>query len=212
MSLVFESTAAALAPRRFLALGDSYTIGEGVPEAARWPNQLATALNDAGIAFAEPTIIARTGWTTDELNAAIDAAVEAGALQPPFDLVSLLIGVNNQYRGRSADDYGREFEALLRRALKFANDQPERVFVVSIPDWGVTAFGDADPRGAAQIGQEIDAFNAVAQSIAVRLQVVNIDITPISRKHPTWLVADQLHPDQRQYRAWADAVLARLRR
>lgn len=212
MSLVFESTGVALAPRRFLALGDSYTIGEGVPAAARWPNQLATALSDAGIAFAEPTIVARTGWTTDELNTAIDAAVAAGELHPPFDLVSLLIGVNNQYRGRSVADYEREFEALLRRALSFAGDQPQRVFVVSIPDWGVTAFGHADSRGAAQIGQEIDAFNAAAQAIAARHQVVYIDITQISRDHPDWLVADQLHPDQRQYRAWADAALAQLRR
>ncbi|AVP99127.1 lysophospholipase [Ahniella affigens] len=212
MSLVFESTAGAAAPRRFLALGDSYTIGEGVSVAARWPNQLIAALDAGGTQFAEPTVIARTGWTTDELDAAIDDALAQGTISPPYDLVSLLIGVNNQYRGRPVSDYEREFAALLQRALHFAGKQPQRVFVMSIPDWGVTAFGAADPRGTRQIGDEIDAFNEAARAVATRLQVAYIDITPISRQNPTWLVADQLHPDQRQYQAWADAALAHLRR
>ncbi|HEU0013481.1 MAG TPA: GDSL-type esterase/lipase family protein, partial [Longimicrobium sp.] len=136
---------------RFLALGDSYTIGEAVAEAERWPVRLAALLRERGMDVADPEIIARTGWTTDELSAAIDERDPQG----PYALVSLLIGVNNQYRGRSADEYRGEFAALLRRAIAFAGGDAGRVIVLSIPDWGVTPF--AEGRDRAAIAAEIDA-------------------------------------------------------
>ncbi|MBK5260447.1 MAG: SGNH/GDSL hydrolase family protein, partial [Thermoanaerobaculia bacterium] len=123
---------------RFLALGDSYTIGEAVPESERWPVQLANALRARGIDVNGPQIIAKTGWTTDELNAAIDAADPRG----PFDLVTLLIGVNNQFRGRDAEQYRGQLAALLQRAIGFAGGDAKRVIVVSIPDWGVMPFAE----------------------------------------------------------------------
>ncbi|MHB8913168.1 MAG: GDSL-type esterase/lipase family protein, partial [Lysobacter sp.] len=167
---------------RYLALGDSYTIGEGVPEAGRWPVQLVRALRADGVALADPRIIATTGWTTDELAAAIDAA------QPRdrFDFVSLLIGVNNQYRGRDVADYRDQFTALLERAIAFAGGRAERVLVLSIPDWGVTPFAAAQyaqqrGRDAAQIAGELDAYNAAARAICDARGVAFVDITAVSR-------------------------------
>ncbi|MGL4692704.1 MAG: GDSL-type esterase/lipase family protein, partial [Stenotrophomonas maltophilia] len=138
----------------YLALGDSYTIGEGVDPAGRWPMQLAAALRDIGVAVDDPRIIATTGWTTDELEAGIDAAAPQGT----FAFVSLLIGVNDQYRGRSVDAYRPRFTALLQRALAFAGDRAARVLVLSIPDWGVTPYAVASGRDRVQIGQELDAY------------------------------------------------------
>src|SRR5580704_16030613 len=144
---------------RYLALGDSYSIGEGVPEAGRWPVQLAVRLRREGIALDDPTIIATTGWTTDELSAAMDATTFA----PPYDLVSLLIGVNNQYRGRDASDYRGQFRHLLDRAIALAGMQPARVLVLSIPDWGVTPFAHGSGRDVLKIAQELDVYNAIAR-------------------------------------------------
>ena len=139
-----------MAADRYLALGDSYTIGEAVEEVARWPVQLAQRMH-----WDAPTIVACTGWTTDELAAAMDTAdVDAVYAQ-----VSLLIGVNNQYRGRSVANYASEFRALLDRAIALAGGNETRIFVVSIPDWGATAFAANDGRGRPQIGREIDAYN-----------------------------------------------------
>jgi len=135
---------------RFLALGDSYTIGESVAASERWPVQLARLLREQQITIDDPTIIARTGWTTAELSAGIDRAKPQGV----YDLVSLLIGVNNQYRGRSEEEYRREFVSLLQRAIGFADQRPARVLVLSIPDWGVTPF--AGGRDRAAIGVAID--------------------------------------------------------
>ena len=140
----------------YLALGDSYTIGEGVDEAGRWPLQLAQGLRDAGIAIADPRIIATTGWTTDELSAAMDAAEPLGE----WDFVSLLIGVNNQYRGRDVDNYVGEFTRLLRRAVALTGDRADRVLVLSIPDWGVTPFAFASGRDRQAIADDLDAYNA----------------------------------------------------
>jgi lysophospholipase L1-like esterase len=183
-------------PRRYLALGDSYTIGESVDASERFPVQLARALN-----LGEPQIIAKTGWTTDELNAAIDAANPEG----PFDLVTLLIGVNNQYRGRSADEYRTQFAALLQRAIGFAGGDASKVVVVSIPDWGVTPF--AEGRDRATIAAEIDQFNAINRDEAQRAGAKWVDITPISRGSDPALVApDGLHPSGKQYAAWANAI------
>ncbi|HJQ36458.1 MAG TPA: undecaprenyl-diphosphatase UppP, partial [Thermoanaerobaculia bacterium] len=169
---------------RYLALGDSYTIGESVAAEERFPVQLAKQLN-----LGEPQIIAKTGWTTDELNAAIDAANPKG----PFDLVTLLIGVNNQYRGRGADEYRTQFVGLLQRAIGFAGGNTRHVIVVSIPDWGVTPF--AEGRDRAKIAREIDQFNAINREEAQRAGAKWVDITPISRRNDPSLVAgDGLHP------------------
>jgi lysophospholipase L1-like esterase len=190
---------------KYLALGDSYTIGEGVPAAARWPEVMARALRDAGIALDDPRVIARTGWTTEELASAIDAEEPLGR----FDFVTLLVGVNDQYRGRSLADYRCEFGALLHRALGFAGGNPARVMVLSIPDWGVTPFARAQGRDAAQVGAEIDACNDVARGIAAEHGVAFVDITGTSRERgaePAMLVDDQLHPSAAMHALWADAA------
>lgn len=184
--------------RGFLALGDSYTFGEGVAESERWPNQLATVLRDAGIDIEVPHVLATTGWTTDELSLAIDAANRAR----DHALVTLLIGVNNQYRGRSIDNYALEFGGLLKRAISFAGGSHKRVIVLSIPDWGVTAFGRECGRDTVLIANEIDAFNATAQSIAESNNVTFVDITDLTRAHPEEVVDDGLHPNATQYARW----------
>ncbi|HEU4698571.1 MAG TPA: GDSL-type esterase/lipase family protein, partial [Gemmatimonadales bacterium] len=151
---------------RYLALGDSYTIGEGVAEPGRWPVQLAALLRARGIAIGSPEIVAQTGWTTDELADAMDAAEPP--LAGPYDLVSLLIGVNNQYRRRPLEEYAAQFAGLLDRAVVLADDAPGRVLVVAIPDWSVTPFADGDDRGRRAIAAAIDAFNAVNRAAAER--------------------------------------------
>jgi len=194
---------------RYLALGDSYTIGEGVPEAGRWPVQLAAALRTEGIALDPPRIIARTGWTTDELSAAIDAAEPLGE----YDFVSLLIGVNNQYRGRAVEQYAREFAALLARAVGFAGGRADRVLVLSIPDWGVTPFAAGRDRQA--IAAAIDAHNGAARSLCGRRGVAFVDITWASRIHgaePAMLVDDGLHPSAAMYALWTASALPAARR
>lgn len=181
---------------RYLALGDSYTIGESVPASERFPVQLAQKLG-----IPEPQIIAKTGWTTDELDAAIDAANPQG----PFDLVTLLIGVNNQYRGRSADEYRTQFVGLLNRAISFAGGDAKKVIVVSIPDWGVTPF--AEGRDRAKIAREIDQFNAINREEAARAGAKWVDITPISRgSDPALVAGDGLHPSGKQYGEWVKAI------
>ena len=190
----------------YLALGDSYSIGEGVAEAGRWPLQLARALRADGFALDDPQIIATTGWTTDELDAAIDAAAPQG----PFDLVSLLIGVNNQYRGRGVDEYAAQFDALLARAVALAGGRASRVLVLSIPDWGVTPFAAQSGRDVARIGTEIDAFNAAAHGICAGRGVAFVDITPASRAHgaeTAMLADDGLHPSAAMYALWTDQAL-----
>ncbi|MFP5247557.1 MAG: SGNH/GDSL hydrolase family protein [Thermoanaerobaculia bacterium] len=187
---------------RYLALGDSYTIGESVAPSQRFPVQLANELK-----LGEPQIIAKTGWTTDELNAAIDAANPQG----PYELVTLLIGVNNQYRGRDAEQYRGEFVGLLRRAIGFAGGDPKKVIVVSIPDWGVTPF--AEGRDRAKIAMEIDRYNAMNREEAQKAGARYVDITPISRQSDAALVAeDGLHPSGKQYNEWVKAITAERRR
>lgn len=187
------------APLSYLALGDSYTIGEAVPEAGRWPVQLAARLRDEGIALAPPRLIATTGWTTDELSAAMDAAGPLGA----WDFVSLLIGVNNQYRGRGAEDFRGEFRTLLARAVALAGGRPGRVLVLSIPDWGVTPFGERSGRDAAQVARELDAYNAVVREETQRAGAAFVDIAPVSRARGAQMVAeDGLHPSAELYGEW----------
>ena len=192
---------------RILALGDSYTIGEQVAAVERWPVQLAGLLRAAGVAVADPEIIATTGWTTDELAAGIAVRAPKG----PYALVSLLIGVNNQYRGRDAAQYRAEFRALLAHAVGFAGGDARRVVVVSIPDWGTTRF--AEGRDRAKIGREIDEFNAIGHDEAARAGAAWVDITPVSREpHTDWLAGDGLHPSGAQYAAWARLILPAARR
>jgi lysophospholipase L1-like esterase len=186
----------------FLALGDSYTIGEGVAEDGRWPVQLATRLRAADVPLGEPRIIATTGWTTDELSAAMDGA----SLAPEHGLVTLLIGVNNQYRGRPLDEYRAQFVALLERAIALAG-HAEKVVAVSIPDWGVTRF--AEGRDRAAIAREIDAFNAAAAEAVRRTGAHWVDVTAASRDAgdaDDMLVEDGLHPSAAQYARWTDAI------
>jgi lysophospholipase L1-like esterase len=187
---------------RYLALGDSYTIGEDVPAQARWPARLVEKLRTRGICIDDPRIIAVTGWTTDELSAGMDQA----ALAPGYDLVTLLIGVNNQYRGRPAEEYREQFRALLLRAVALAGYRAERVAVVSIPDWGVTPFGYASGRDRAQIATDLDAFNAIAREEAGHTGAHFINITGISREHAGWVASDGLHPSGAQYALWTDAI------
>ncbi len=190
---------------RYLALGDSYTIGESVAEAERWPVQLASLLRAEQIDLDDPIIIAKTGWTTDELNAAIDQLRPSGQ----YDLVSVLIGVNNQYRGYSVDDYRSEFAALLKRAIAFAADRPARVFVLSIPDWSVTPF--ATGRDRSKIAAEIDRFNAINRAETIQSGAQYIDITPISRRasiDPSLIAADGLHPSGKMYAHWAGQAVS----
>ena len=188
----------------FLALGDSYTIGEGVPEAERWPVALAARLRTRGIALHDPQIVARTGWTTDELLAAMDDS----RFEPPYDLVTLLIGVNDQYRGRTLDEYREQFPALLQRAIALAGGRPDRVLAVSIPDWGVTPFARGEARNPQRIATEIDAFNATAHALARAHGARHADITALSRAPSCrdLLVADGLHPSGAQYTRWLDVI------
>lgn len=194
------------APRRYLALGDSYTIGEGIAAEDRWPVQLADALRGEGIALDAPEIIATTGWTTDELDAAIDTAAPVA----PFDLVSLLIGVNDQYRGREVALYGPAFSALLARAIGFAGGDAGRVFVLGIPDWGVTPFGAHSGRDVTAIAHELDAYNAAAAAICAARGVAFVDIAPVSRTHggeAEMLADDGLHPSAALHTEWMQLAL-----
>lgn len=193
---------------KFLALGDSYTIGESVLPEERWPVQLAALLRARHFLIEAPEIIAKTGWTTDELAAAIQRANP----QPPYELVSLLIGVNNQYRGWSRETYRIEFTALLRQATDFAGSTPNRVIVLSIPDWSVTPFAPSDPQGRtpSQISAEVAAFNAINHEETIRQGAHYVDITPISQgaaSDLSLLAPDQLHPSGKMYERWAEETL-----
>lgn len=198
-----QATMEATTPApRYLALGDSYTIGESVSERERFPVQLVEQLRARGVSIADATIIARTGWTTDELWNALDLREPQGN----YELVTLLIGVNNQYRGRSAEAYRSEFVKLLQRAIAYADNDALRVIVVSIPDWGVTPFG----RDRKNVGREIDAFNHVNRAESLRLGAHYVDITPSSREalHDAALIAnDGLHPSGKMYTRWVELIL-----
>ena len=193
----------------YLALGDSYTIGEGVAIHESFPYQLVQRLRGRGLAFCAPEIVAKTGWTTDELKAGIE---RTRFLDGRYDLVTLLIGVNNQYRGRKPDVYAAEFEGLLREAVARAGGDKKRVIVISIPDWGVTPF--AEGRDRRKIAAEIDAFNAVNRRITEAGGIAYVDITPGSRLasgDPTLLASDRLHPSGKEYGRWADSVIVRMK-
>ena len=188
---------------RYLALGDSYTIGESVEEGERFPNQLAALLANEGITV-EVKTIARTGWTTDELW----QGIQAETLSPPYDMVSLLIGVNNQYRGRSIEEYREGFVFLLNKAIEYAGGNIRHIIVFSIPDWGVTPF--AYGRDTTKIATEIDAFNQVNLEESQKAGVHYVDITPISRlalNDKGLIASDGLHPSGSMYAQWAQLAL-----
>ena len=192
-------------PYSYLALGDSYTIGEKVPPEENFPNQAITILREEGLDFAAPKILAETGWTTDELQAGINKT----KLQNRYDFVSLLIGVNNQYRERNVIDYIPQFESLLDQALKYTGNKTNRVIVISIPDWGVTPF--ADGREREKIALEIDDYNRANKEIADKYKVHYINITLGNRKaaNDTELFTeDGLHPSGKEYKEWAKELAA----
>lgn len=193
----------------YLALGDSYTIGEAVTAKESFPYQLQAALKTKGIAVAEPQIIAKTGWTTDELLVAIAEQKPASN----FDLVTLLIGVNNQYRGYPLNTYEQEFKQLLTLAIGFASGDAGKVRVVSIPDWGCTPFAAKEGRDAAQVAEEIDAYNGINKLVSMAMEVTYIDITPHSRlaaNDLSLLAVDELHPSGKMYAEWVSQLLATL--
>lgn len=189
----------------FLALGDSYTIGEGVPGDGNWPSQLAARLRTEGISVEGPRIVARTGWTTDELQAAMDAAT----FEPPYALVTLSIGVNDQYRGRPLREYRAQIPGLLRHAVALAGNEAARVVVVSIPDWGVTPFAARQGRDAGTTARAIDGFNSVAREEAASAGARWADVTATSRTPDSRseLVDDGLHPSAAQYARWVAVIL-----
>ena len=184
----------------YLALGDSYTIGEQVPLHDNFPYQTVALLKKDKFDVADPVIIATTGWTTDELA----ASIREHNIKDTFSFVTLLIGVNNQYRGRSVDNYKAEYTDLLHTAIAYAGGKPSHVFVVSIPDWGVTPF--AEGRDRHKIGQEIDAYNAACKEITLQNKCQYLDITGSTRDNATqegYTAEDGLHPSGKEYGVWA---------
>lgn len=194
-------------PLTYLALGDSYTIGEGVEEKDRYPNQLVDLLNEnTENTYSKPKIIAKTGWTVDELEAGIKNEFIEGQT---YDLVTLSIGVNNQYRGRSVTEYQMEFEQMLLKAIGFAGNLPNHVWVLSIPDWGVTPFASANDKDSKKVAQEIDEFNSAKKQVCEKYGVNYIDITEEYRQigeKPEMLAGDQLHPSGLVYQSWAEKL------
>jgi lysophospholipase L1-like esterase len=194
----------------YLALGDSYTIGEKVDTKQNFPNQVTESLKKDGYSFAAPDIIAQTGWTTDELQQALLKAAPEG----PYDFVTLLIGVNNQYRGKDLSSYIPQFESLLRQSIQYAGRDSSRVIVLSIPDWSVTPFANASlpdnkGRDQKQIAAQIDEYNAANKLISGKYRVHYIDITNSTREaknDPSLLAADGLHPSAKEYERWAKQV------
>ena len=189
---------------RYLALGDSYTIGESVRESERWPNQLAAKLEEQGI-HAETTIIARTGWTVDELWEGIQVTPPEGR----YDLVTLLIGVNDQYRGYPLDGYREDFRFMLGKAIEYAGGDPQHVIVLSIPDWGFTPF--AATRETEPISLQIDGFNAVNLEETKSAGAHYVDVTDISHMAMDdfeLLAPDRLHPSGKMYSMWVEKVIS----
>jgi lysophospholipase L1-like esterase len=195
---------------RYLALGDSYTIGESLSVEDSWPMQWAHALRANGIAINDPGIIAKTGWTTDELSEALDEAESNNTLSPPYNLVSLSIGVNNQYRERSADNYRKEFSVLLKRAITYAGKKTSHVFVLSIPDWGITEFGQKSGRDVTQITRELDNYNQINAEVSKQAGVHYVDISKITREvgaDAKYYAEDGLHPSRALYALWVKKLL-----
>jgi lysophospholipase L1-like esterase len=187
----------------YLALGDSYTIGEAVLLSESFPYQTVQLLRSKNIQISAPEIIAKTGWTTDEL---IDA-ISATNFLKNYDFVSLLIGVNNQYRERDINEFENEFELLIKKAIKLADDKAKWVFVLTIPDWGITPF--AVDRDHQKIAAEIDAYNQICKIISEKYNCVFIEITQGQREDNTFdnmIATDGLHPSAAEYSKWANKL------
>ena len=195
-------------PYTYLALGDSYTIGEAEPVIKSFPYQTVQLLRQQGLDLAAPEIIAKTGWTTDELQAAIDTYT----FSEGYDFVSLLIGVNNQYRGYSLAIYQKEFETLLQQAIRFARNKKENVAVLSIPDYSITPFAqEKDPQ---KIQKEIETFNAANKALADGYNIYYINITESSRQaknNVNLLAPDGLHPSAEEYKKWAAELAPKMK-
>ena len=188
----------------YLALGDSYTIGESVEEIDRWPVIFADSLRDLGMKISAPRIIAKTGWTTDELKEAISKA----EINPPYDMVSLSIGVNNQYRGRDVEEYRIEYAELLEMAIGFAGNDPSKVIVLSIPDWGLTPF--AKSRDGKKIAIEIADYNRVKKEETLKRNVAFVNISEISEKvkiDSSYNANDGLHYSGKMHRLWVGEII-----
>lgn len=192
-------------PLNYLALGDSYTIGECVDQQNSFPFQVSQKLRSKGIEINDPQIIALTGWTTNDLI----KALEGKNFKEKFDLVTLLIGVNNQYRGYSATNYRHEFKELLKTSLGYAENYKERLIVMSIPDWGLTPFAKKSGKNVRKISIQINAFNAINKEEAIKAGVGYLDINGSSRitdiDLPV-LAADGLHPSGKLYGIWANEL------
>ena len=190
--------------KSLLALGDNYTVGEGSLENQSWPNQLKDSLANFNIFISRPTIVAKSGWTTNELKIGIDNA----SLNYPYDWVSILIGFNNHYKGGNIIDFKEQFEIILSEAIAFSGNIKENVLVISIPDWGITPF--AQGRNRKKIEKEIDNFNQIIYEICALNEIEFVDITQISRKvssKPDWVAEDGLHPSEKQYSFWIQKML-----
>lgn len=191
----------------YLALGDSYTIGESVATNSNFPYQLADSISAAGKEYASPVIIARTGWRTDQLM----EAIESSNLKKEYDLVTLLIGVNNEFQGRSLEEYERDFTLLCKKSIELAGNKTKQVYVLSIPDYGYTPYGQSRTK---QISERINLFNASNKRISDSLEVNYVDITEISRLglKDTDLVADDgLHPSTKMYQLWVKEILKKMK-
>jgi lysophospholipase L1-like esterase len=189
---------------RYLALGDSYTVGEGVAPNETWPVRLVARLREGGADIADPEVIARTGWRGDDLHFALDRA----SLKGPYGMVSLLIGVNNQYQGKVLEDFRSQFIGLLRRSQALAGGDSGRVLVLSIPDYGVMPAVQASDR--ARVAKEIDAFNDLVDRESKTVGARYVDVTPVSRQaaeQPDLVAGDGLHPSAKMYERWVDLAL-----
>jgi lysophospholipase L1-like esterase len=187
----------------YLALGDSYTIGESVLLTRSFPYQAVQFLREKEIIFYAPEIIAKTGWTTDELQEAINTY----RFLSRYDFVTLLAGVNNQYRGRTVIEYKDQFEDLLKKAIELANGKKEHVIVLSIPDYGCTPFAAA--MDTDKISKDIEVFNGVNKALSIQYKTQYLDITTYSREvkdDPEFLAEDKLHPSSKTYRVWAEKL------
>jgi len=194
-----------IAPRSFLALGDSYTIGQSVSALDRFPVQTVRDLNVRGIKFEAPEIIAQTGWTTGNL---LNALAFSPPGKPKYDIVTLLIGVNNQYQHRTQQEYAEQFLTLLNLAMTYAGNDRKRVIVLSIPDYSVTPFASGSDKEL--IAKEIDSFNVINKRISTQMVVNYLDITGFSRlaaNNPALIATDGLHPSGLEYKVWVEGLV-----
>ena len=188
----------------YLALGDSYTIGEAVPLTKNFPYQVVQLLRSKEYNFSAPEIIAQTGWTTDELLDAINKST----LLSKYDFVTLLIGVNNQYRGRDVLEYKEQFEEILKKAIELANSKKEHVIVISIPDYSVTPYSRS--MDTEKISKEIEVFNGINKALSIQYKVQYAEITEGSRNaknNPALIATDGLHPSEKEYAKWAEKIV-----